>query len=403
MGPQRHPCVRGVARGVLARGRRVPPVCVRGGGDCIPGLPSESLQDARARRGLAEDEEKGEEGGKGGEGCQGDTQRTEDAAEAATEHESERETRDRRSLLATMHLLRRLYASTALPPHAARARAASTPLAVRARRLKKPPALLPPPDSPLTPTEHATYMRHRAKGQLRKIDGQLPSPAEWLDALNARRTRLRGIVAARVVGQKIYLPNTLFKLVRNHTPSGSYNPYEATFRIPPSVTKTDVRSYLSAVYGVKTTYIRTANYISPLRRTPLGLRPVGSHRTYKRAVVGLVDPFYYPQNMADMDKWERTKREKWLEERFALKLVTRMRRHELIRMSQAGSKTWRLTGHVRRDKILQSIAKRRALDARDLDQVEAELAQRREAGHPILRDKGRRAKPAKKQSKALTV
>jgi hypothetical protein len=67
MGPQRHPCVRGVARGVLARGRRVPPVCVRrrcarrlsaeivGGGDRIPGLPSESLQDARARRGLAED------------------------------------------------------------------------------------------------------------------------------------------------------------------------------------------------------------------------------------------------------------------------------------------------------------------------------------------------------------
>ena len=303
-------------------------------------------------------------------------------------------------------VLRRLYATTALPPHAALARDASTPLAVRARRLKKPPALLPPPDSPLTPTEHATYMRQRAKGQLRQKDGHVPTPAEWLDALNARRARLRGIVSSRVVGQKIYLPNTVFKLVRNHTPSGKpYNPYEATFRIPPSVTKTDVRSYLWAVYGVKTTYIRTANYISPLRRTQLGLRPVGSHRTYKRAVVGLEDPFYYPQDLEDMDKLERTKREKWLEERFALKLVTRMRRHELIRMSQAGSKTWRLTGHVRRDKILQSIAKRRALDARDLNHVETELAQRRAAGHAILRDKGRGAKPAKGRSsnKALTV
>ena len=308
-------------------------------------------------------------------------------------------------------VLRRSYATkpttaaTALPPHAALARDASTPLAVRARRLKKPPHLLPPPDSPLTPTEHATYMRQRAKGNLRQKDGHVPTPAEWLDALNARRSRLRGIVhdpskhTTRVVGQKIYLPNTLFKMVRNFTPQGKpYNPYEATFRIPPSVTKTDVRSYLATVYGVKTTYIRTANYIAPLRRTQLGMRPVGSHRTYKRAVVGLVDPFYYPQDMEEMNALERKKREKWLEERFALKLVTRMRRHELIRMSQAGSKTWRFTGHVRRDKILQSIAKRRALDERDLKQVEAELAERRAAGHAILRDKG-----AKRSSKKVST
>lgn len=310
-----------------------------------------------------------------------------------------------------VRILRRLYSSQ-LPPHAASARDASTPLAVRARRAKKDPALLPPPDSPLTPTEHATYMRQLAKGNLRQKDGHVPSPAEWLDTLNARRTRLRGVVSkpskrtgelnTRVVGQKIYLPNTIFKMVRNHTPAGKpYNPYEATFRIPPSVTKTDVRSYLWTVYGVKTTYIRTANYISPLRRTQVGMRPVGSHRTYKRAVVGLVDPFHYPQDMEDMGKWERSKREKWLEERFALKLVSRMRRHELIRMSQAGSKTWRFTGHVRRDKILQSIARRRALDARDLKQVEAELAERRAAGHAILRDKGAKGQSSKK--KALTT
>ena len=56
---------------------------------------------------------------------------------------------------------------------------------------------------------------------------------------------------AEVVGQKIFLPNIIFKLVRNHTPAGQpYNPYEATFRVPPSVTKTDVRAYLLAVYGV---------------------------------------------------------------------------------------------------------------------------------------------------------
>ncbi|KAN0091084.1 hypothetical protein V8E55_004650 [Tylopilus felleus] len=40
-----------------------------------------------------------------------------------------------------------------------------------------------------------------------------------------------------------------------------------------SLTKTDVRLYLWTVYGVKTTYIRTANYISPLCRTRLDMGP----------------------------------------------------------------------------------------------------------------------------------
>ena len=96
MGPKGHPCVRRVARGVLWRGCHVPPVCARrrwggcrisaevvGGGDRIPGLPSESLQDARAGGGLVEDEEKGEETGKGSDGCEGDKQRSEKAAKAA--------------------------------------------------------------------------------------------------------------------------------------------------------------------------------------------------------------------------------------------------------------------------------------------------------------------------------
>ncbi|EDR14659.1 uncharacterized protein LACBIDRAFT_163947, partial [Laccaria bicolor S238N-H82] len=96
-----------------------------------------------------------------------------------------------------------------------------------------------------------------------------------------------------VLGKRVYLPNIIFKLVRNNTPPGMpYNPYEATFRIPHSVTKTDIRSYLAAVYGVKTTYVRTDNYISPVyRRLGYERKPF---KTYKRAVVGLVDPFYYP-------------------------------------------------------------------------------------------------------------
>jgi len=90
-------------------------------------------------------------------------------------------------------------------------------------------------------------------------------------------------------------------MVRNNT-------YEATFRIPMSVTKTDIRSYLSAVYGVKPTYIRTANYFSPLHRKFNGAKTTRSYRTYKRAVVGLVDPFYFPQTMEDMTTEDRKQR-----------------------------------------------------------------------------------------------
>ncbi|KAI6126066.1 hypothetical protein EDD16DRAFT_1516866 [Pisolithus croceorrhizus] len=212
---------------------------------------------------------------------------------------------------------------------------------------------------------------------------------------NEKCSRLRGTKLVgkgnqrqvEVVGQKIYLPNVIFRTVRNHTPKGKpYNPYEATFRVPHSITKTDIRSYLSAVYGVKTTYIRTANYTSPLRRTRMGLRPVGRYRTYKRAVVGLVDPFYYPLDMEDMDKVARKEREAWLE-KFTLKGLARWRRYELVRTTQSGSKSWRFTGHLRRDKILQAIARRRMITRMEIEGIKAEIAEKRAAWKQILMEK----------------
>ncbi|KAI6042043.1 hypothetical protein EDC04DRAFT_1077831 [Pisolithus marmoratus] len=287
-------------------------------------------------------------------------------------------------------------AATALPKHAAEAREASTPMAVLERRARKQPDLLPPPGSDLTPTEYSSYRRRLAKGELMTDQGRNLTEAEWLDALNEKRSRLRGVKLVgkgsqkqvEVVGQKVYLPNIIFRMVRNHTPKGKpYNPYEATFRIPQSVTKTDIRSYLSAVYGVKTTYIRTANYISPLRRTRMGLRPVGRYRTYKRAVVGLVDPFYYPLDLEDMDRATRKEREAWLEEKFSLKALVRWRRYELVRSTQSGSKGWRFTGHLRRDKILQAVARRRMITRMEIEGIKAEIAEKRAAGKQILSEK----------------
>ena len=56
-----------------------------GGGDAIPGLPSESLHDARTGRRLVEDEDKGEEGGKPDDSCCGREQRIQKAEKATAE------------------------------------------------------------------------------------------------------------------------------------------------------------------------------------------------------------------------------------------------------------------------------------------------------------------------------
>lgn len=186
--------------------------------------------------------------------------------------------------------------------------------------------------------DRARYDQLRATGKLLELYGEVPTYEHWLERTTRRRRRVRGTRAVtvqtpdgtsretEVVGQKIYLPNLVFRLMRNHTPPGEpYNPYEATFRVPRAVTKNDIRGYLDAVYGVKTTYIRTDNYIAPLKRTlvdhhkVLETRSGGIETTYKRAVVGLVDPFVYPDAVEDMTAEEREKHEEWLENMFQVK------------------------------------------------------------------------------------
>lgn len=150
---------------------------------------------------------------------------------------------------------------------------------------------------------------------------------------DATRGRLRGVrtirrrdgtVGEQIVGQRIYLPNIIFTLVRNHTPPGkAYNPYEATFRISQNITKTDVRSYLHSIYGVECSYIRTDNYLVPMKHEKAiavgRIRDHNQKRAYKRAVVGLKEPFYYPQMVEDMNGKDRWLREQDLEDSFRLK------------------------------------------------------------------------------------
>ncbi|KAF8643190.1 hypothetical protein AX16_009175 [Volvariella volvacea WC 439] len=300
--------------------------------------------------------------------------------------------------LTRLALSTRSYATKTptLPPAALAARTASTPLAVRLRRQKKSgPVAEGESDATregLTPSDLARYQRLKAKGQLVKEDGRVLTKREWIKKVNARRSRIRGVRTVvrggreetEVLGRRVYLPNIIFRLVRNNTPPGQpYNPYEATFRVPRSITKTDIRSYLLAVYGVQTTYIRTDNYISPIFPRMRNKRK--AFKTYKRAVVGLVDPFYYPHRVEDMEPKEREAREKWIEDNFQIQATRNMQKYELLRLTKGQAKGWAFKEPLatKRSHILRLVAERREKREKLIaDQVE-EWREMREKGEQI--------------------
>lgn len=289
----------------------------------------------------------------------------------------------------------RLYStkppSSALPAGALIARTASTPLAVRLRRDKKfGPTKVNTSDATidgLTPSDYARYRRRLALGLIPKVEGKPLTPAQWNEKQNARRSRLRGVKSlnkdgqkeTQVVGQPVYLPNIVFRLVRNFTAPGEpYNPYEATFRIPHSVTKTDIRSYLLAIYGVKTTYIRTDNYLAPI---PNRGQTTKTYKSFKRAVVGLVHPFYYPHRLEDMPREQRAEREEWVEKNFQIQENRQLRKLELLRITKGV--ILKAPFATKRSHVLRLIAERRQKREDMVGQIAGEWKDMRKKGEGI--------------------
>jgi len=234
---------------------------------------------------------------------------------------------------------------------AALARQRSTPQSVRLRRIKANRDQL---KTGLTTSEQDRWLRLSLTGQNKmNVD-------EWTRRLYERRSRIRGFKAltpqeaasdplpvgtidigggmgygrglVRMVGKRIYLPNFPIVFKENKTPKGEpYNPYVATFEIPRSLTKNDLRSYLYFAYGVKTAWIRTLNFQGPIDRATKR-RERGE--TYKVARVGLVDPFYYPKMIEDMSAEEREKYVKDLEEKFGIKTTENARKLEQYMMQK---------------------------------------------------------------------
>ncbi|KIM83050.1 hypothetical protein PILCRDRAFT_7480 [Piloderma croceum F 1598] len=292
-------------------------------------------------------------------------------------------------------LLRRSYATHA---RAREGRILSAPKAVRERRAARGLDKDSPRSSDdLTPAEFAYYQRALALGELmgKGKNGGEPSDKEWLDQLNQRRNRVRGIRIEKqkdgrkevvAMGQKVYLPNIIFRMVRNSTPPGMpYNPYQATFRLPLSITKTDIRSYLLAVYGVETTYIRTGIFASPLYRARDGSM-TRTKQTYKKAVVGLVVPFAPPPPMEELqDAAQRKGMQERNEKAFNIQASKIYTRRHLLRTTKKGSEkwTWRNIATTKRGQILKAIGEARWKREHALMATKTLMNENRAQGLPV--------------------
>ncbi|KAI3624296.1 hypothetical protein CBS14141_002724 [Malassezia furfur] len=151
---------------------------------------------------------------------------------------------------------------------------------------------------------------------------------------DAPTTRVLGSVAPRWytepqrAGQLQFLPNFPVRLVRNYTPAGqAYDPWKATFRVPLNVHKHTLRSFLLAVYGLRTTWARSMVYrsrvvfnVQKMRRT------YGRDRTFKKVEVGLLEPFVFPGLSKEFLRTHLFSQEMMYEERRMMLKMTKGRR-----------------------------------------------------------------------------
>lgn len=100
--------------------------------------------------------------------------------------------------------------------------------------------------------------------------------------------------------------------------------------MPKATTKQDVRSYLKAVYNLDTTFVRTDIRLPEIKRTKHGLTRKDSHQNYKRAVVGLTEPFHYPDDIDEMDRQERELERKRLEFTFNIERRKEQYKRQLL-------------------------------------------------------------------------
>ncbi|GAA5892069.1 hypothetical protein JCM6882_005686 [Rhodosporidiobolus microsporus] len=163
-------------------------------------------------------------------------------------------------------------------------------------------------------SKHSSRLQGRTQRKPRKAT----SPTE-LNAAGAVGERL-----AATQGQvNIFLPHVFMRLVRN-TGEHRDDPYTATFRTHLELTKPDITNYLKNVYGLNVTSIRTINYLSKLKRSPVGggMTRSGGTKNYKKVLVSMTEPFWYPS--------ERSRG--WLNEHFERDRMEELRDRKMLKI-----------------------------------------------------------------------
>ncbi|GAA98150.1 uncharacterized protein L969DRAFT_349836 [Mixia osmundae IAM 14324] len=142
----------------------------------------------------------------------------------------------------------------------------------------------------------AKLQRLHAERRKEKKDATTMIPDKWLQGT-----------------REIYLPNLSLVMLRNNPLQRPYDPYTATFRCAPTLTKIDIVNYLAAVYKLEVTSIRTmiesnARHVirdrvqaKMARRMSMQPYREGKLRNVrsKKVIVSLKQPFWYPAPRSD--------------------------------------------------------------------------------------------------------
>lgn len=168
------------------------------------------------------------------------------------------------------------------------------------------PARVPRPPAPRY-SKHSSRIKGRSPFKVRKSLSPVKEDVEFSE---------QGEI-------KIYLPSVFMRLVRNAGPHKK-DPYTATFRTDLRLSKPDISNYLRNIYGLTITSLRTINYISKMKRNPIGggYSRTGGTKNYKKVIVTMTEPFWYPE--------ERNRA--WLNEHFERDRMEEMRDRKMLKI-----------------------------------------------------------------------
>ncbi|KAJ2750085.1 mitochondrial 54S ribosomal protein YmL41 [Coemansia aciculifera] len=103
-------------------------------------------------------------------------------------------------------------------------------------------------------------------------------------------------MAQRFGSLRVYFPNLVFKII----PDVRLSKNQAAFRVPLNVNKLDIKDYLTHIYNVNVTDVRTAVFQGKLTVNRFTGQKERTSRT-KKAIVTTKEEFEYPQE-ANVDQ-----------------------------------------------------------------------------------------------------